>query len=310
MTAAPLFSVVVPAHNRPRLLREALESVMDQRHRDFEVIVVDDGSTDETAATAMSFGDRLRLLQQPNRGPGAARNHGAAHARGRYLAFLDSDDLWLPWSLGVYARVIDTHGAPAFIAGRPKTFREPAELQAVEEELLSVIAFADYFRSADQWRWWGATSFVIRADAFRAAGGFTDKPINGEDADLALRLGEAPGFVQILTPITFAYREHDGMTTRLSRRTFDGVCHAVTAERDRNYPGGEARLQERRRILMRHARPVILDGVTANYWREAWQLYRTTFAWNRRLGHWRFLAGVPLRLLAARLGWTAGRQSR
>jgi hypothetical protein len=54
---------------------------------------------------------------------------------------------------------------------------------------------------------------------------------------------------------------------------------------------------------MRHARPVIIDGIKSDYWRDAWRLYVTTFPWNARVGHWRFLAGVPLMLVAARLGW-------
>jgi glycosyltransferase involved in cell wall biosynthesis len=66
----------------------------------------------------------------------------------------------------------------------------------------------DYLASGDRWRWWGASSFIIRRDAFLAVGGFTDKCLNGEDADLALRLRVAGKFVQIATPVTFAYREH------------------------------------------------------------------------------------------------------
>jgi glycosyltransferase involved in cell wall biosynthesis len=276
---------------------------MAQTFHDFELIVVDDGSTDDTSETVRRFGGPVRFLQQANLGPGAARNFGADHAAGRYLAFLDSDDLWFPWTLDAYARVIAQHHSPAFIAGKPRVFNSTSELKSVHQEPLSVAVFGDYFRSGDQWRWWGATSFVIRADAFGAAGGFTNEPINGEDADLALRLGDTPGFVQITAPITFGYRQHDSMATHLSRRTFDGVRHAVAAERDRRYPGGDARSHERWRILMRHARPVILDGIKSDYWRDAWRLYVTTFPWNARVGHWRFLAGVPLMLVAARLGW-------
>jgi GT2 family glycosyltransferase len=194
MTNTPLFSVIVPAYNRSQLLREALASVMAQTFHDFELIVVDDGSTDDTSETVRRFGGPVRFLQQANLGPGAARNFGADHAAGRYLAFLDSDDLWFPWTLDAYARVIAQHHSPAFIAGKPRVFNSTSELKSVHQEPLSVAVFGDYFRSGDQWRWWGATSFVIRADAFGAAGGFTNEPINGEDADLALRLGDTPGF--------------------------------------------------------------------------------------------------------------------
>jgi hypothetical protein len=91
----------MPTFNRWPLLGEAIESVFAQTFSDFELIVVDDGSTDRTGAELIRFGSRLRLLTQPNRGVSAARNLAVRHARGRYLAFLDSDDLWLPRKLAL-----------------------------------------------------------------------------------------------------------------------------------------------------------------------------------------------------------------
>src|ERR1700751_565412 len=98
----PSFSIIIPTFNRAGLLQQALESVAQQTFRDFETLVVDDGSTDVTPQVAASFG--ARLLRQENRGPGAARNLGIQHARGNYIAFLDSDDQWLPWTLETYHR--------------------------------------------------------------------------------------------------------------------------------------------------------------------------------------------------------------
>ena len=101
-----LFSVVIPTYNRLPLLKEALDSVWRQTLTNYEVIVVDDGSTDGTARFARSMGQSIKLLEQTNRGPGAARNLGLEHARGQYVAFLDSDDLWFPWTLDIYAQCI------------------------------------------------------------------------------------------------------------------------------------------------------------------------------------------------------------
>jgi glycosyltransferase involved in cell wall biosynthesis len=95
----PLVSVIIPTHNRAALLAEALASVTAQTFRDFEIVVVDDGSTDKTLAT-LGRCDSLRVLRHPaRRGVAAARNLGIAAARGAWLAFLDSDDLWLPEKL-------------------------------------------------------------------------------------------------------------------------------------------------------------------------------------------------------------------
>ena len=293
-----LFSVIVPTYNRAELLRVALASIVQQRFSDYEIIVVDDGSSDGTDEVIETFGDRVRSITQDNRGPGAARNLGASQACGRYLAFLDSDDLWFPWTLDVYAAVV-IDGEPAFVAGKPFQFRNVDQLGAVTEEGVAFRKFDDYFASGDEWRWWGASSFVIRSDAFKSAGGFAAEWINGEDADLALRLGNAKGFVQVIAPFTFAYREHDANASSHGPRTLAGLQHAVRSELNQKYPGGADRAAERRRILTRHARPIILDCLESGARREAWQLYRQTFSWNAQSGHWRFLAGFPLLSVAS-----------
>lgn len=105
----PTFSVVVPAFNAERTIRATLQSVLDQTRSDFEVIVVDDGSTDRTTGRVMELaGDgRVRLVQQANAGVAAARNAGIGVARGRYVSFLDSDDLWLPRYLEMMGGALD-----------------------------------------------------------------------------------------------------------------------------------------------------------------------------------------------------------
>ncbi|MCI0423565.1 MAG: glycosyltransferase, partial [Acidobacteria bacterium] len=102
----PLLSVVIPTWNRDRLVCEAVESALSQRIGQVEVIVVDDGSTDDTAnMLTRNFGSRIYLLRLPSRrGVGAARNAGVRLASGELLAFLDSDDLWLPGKLDAELR--------------------------------------------------------------------------------------------------------------------------------------------------------------------------------------------------------------
>lgn len=92
--------MVIPAFNRKEFLKEAIESVLNQTYKDLEVIVVDDGSEDETGEFIATLGDkRVKYIWQPNRGPAAARNRGVTVAEGKFLAFLDSDDLWTPAKL-------------------------------------------------------------------------------------------------------------------------------------------------------------------------------------------------------------------
>ncbi len=106
--ATPLFSVVIPVYNRAAVLGAALASIRAQSCSDFEVIVVDDGSADDPAAVVESFADpRMRNVRQDNRGAAAARNRGIDLARGRFVAFLDSDDLFLPDHLRTMAGLLD-----------------------------------------------------------------------------------------------------------------------------------------------------------------------------------------------------------
>ena len=106
MSRGPRFSVVIPTHNRLDFLKQALSSVWTQTFTDYEVVVVDDGSTDGTRDWLAAQGKRIRAIRQPNRGPGAARNFGAREAQGNYVALLDSDDLWFPWTLDVFSWAI------------------------------------------------------------------------------------------------------------------------------------------------------------------------------------------------------------
>ncbi|MBM4288286.1 MAG: glycosyltransferase family 2 protein [Deltaproteobacteria bacterium] len=97
MSRDPALSVIIPTFNRAALVREAIDSVLAQTCHDFELIVVDDGSWDQTAAVVAAYGSKIRLIRHTQRrGVSAARNIGADRARGEWLAFLDSDDLWLP----------------------------------------------------------------------------------------------------------------------------------------------------------------------------------------------------------------------
>ncbi|MCC7418343.1 MAG: glycosyltransferase [Acidobacteria bacterium] len=98
-SSPPRVSVVIPNYNCGRFIADAIGSVLAQTMDDLEVIVVDDGSTDGSAAALRPFGDRVRLFEQPNRGVSTARNRGIGESRGEFVAFLDADDLWHPEKL-------------------------------------------------------------------------------------------------------------------------------------------------------------------------------------------------------------------
>lgn len=108
MTPAPFYSVIIPVYNRAHLLRAALDSVLAQTEQDFEIVVVDDGSIDDPGGVVEAVGDpRIRFLRQCNRGSSHARNTGIDIARGQFLAFLDSDDEFLPGHLATMRGIVE-----------------------------------------------------------------------------------------------------------------------------------------------------------------------------------------------------------
>jgi glycosyltransferase involved in cell wall biosynthesis len=102
-------SVIIPVYNRPVFVQEAIQSVLDQTYSNVEIIVVNDGSTDNTPFVLQSFGDQIRLIHQENKGVSAARNTGIKHSNSKWIAFLDSDDIWLPDKLRLQMKFFEDH---------------------------------------------------------------------------------------------------------------------------------------------------------------------------------------------------------
>ena len=311
MISMPLFSLLIPTFNRERLIGATLESVLAQSCEDWELILVDDGSTDGTLekveAYRARFGERLRVLQQVNSGPGAARNRGIEAARGRYIAFLDSDDLWFPWTLNFYAQIIEQQNSPAFIAGAPLIFENQAQWDAAVEhpraapdltvaQTTRLEAFADYLASGDVWRWFSVSSFVMRRDLVGDKR-FSADQINGEDIDFTLQMGVEPGFVDVQSPPTFGYRRHPESAMANRERTVKGMENLIEKERRGLYPGGVARRRERLEILSRHLRPACLDFLQKGTRAAAWRCYSRTLSWHLLLKRHKFLLGFVLQSL-------------
>lgn len=125
MSDAPLVSAIIIFHNEERFLAQAVESVLDQSHGDWELLLIDDGSTDRSTAIAREFAlrdpRRIRYFEHAghaNRGMSAARNMGLDHARGRYIGFLDADDVWLPEKLREQIAVLDANRQAQMVYGR------------------------------------------------------------------------------------------------------------------------------------------------------------------------------------------------
>jgi glycosyltransferase involved in cell wall biosynthesis len=232
VTADPLVSAIIPAYNRAGYLAHAVQSALDQNlpsDARTEVIVVDDESTDNTPEVAASFGDRITYLRQPNRREGAARNAGAARARGRFLAFLDSDDYWLPGKLAGDVARFSRSDRPALVYSRGRNV--DAQDRTLGVRILATPE-GDVFWSLAREAFMPMSSVAVRADAFRACGGFVeDRDLSGTaDWELWMRLAARwpVGFVdQTATCIRVHDRNMSADSGYMERAMLAGVRHAL-----------------------------------------------------------------------------------
>jgi glycosyltransferase involved in cell wall biosynthesis len=285
----PLFSVIIPVLNRANLIGEALESVFAQDFTDYEIVVVDDGSTDDTVDVLKRSESRLMICQSHGAGPGIARNLGAKTARGKYLAFLDSDDLWFPWTLAAYARVLAVDPDATFIAG------SGVQLGCVPDFDWSDFKATSYeclFATGDIVVPTPAVAFS--RSRFVQLGGFRNLLVC-EDMDLWLRAGCLGGFVRVVNPPLFAQREHVAQVTKGLDRSLNGLRFVMNEELAGTYAGGQRFSRVRARRIARAARSLSLRCLAAGHSRDAWSLYCAALWMNLRLHRWRYLLGFPSR---------------
>lgn len=208
----PAVSVVIATYNRARYLPETIESVLRQRFRDFELIVVDDGSTDNTRRLLESYGGAIRFIYQDNRGPSAARNLGIRHARGRWISIQDSDDLCAPEHLEYLVAAVERHPNCGMI------FANGAYLEGPEHNRGTIIpkeksrrlgqkgvSLADLFDKSIV----RLQASLISRECLQAIGGLDENLRICMDLDLSFRLFMRYP-VAYLDRVVFLYRKHAG----------------------------------------------------------------------------------------------------
>jgi len=221
---SPRFSVVMANFNNGPYIRQAIESVRAQTWRDYELIVVDDGSTDNSrdiiAELAPAFGERLRCLYQDNQGPARAQNAGIAVAEGQFLTFLDSDDVWQANRLSRHADVLDRHPSVGFccsdffiVYGDETTDRR--FLKWVPRKGFpydAVISSTQAFRLLLGVNFVGTGAATVRRTDVQALGGFDSRYRQAEDYDLWLRVAMHTD-VYVIPEVLHSYRcDGNGLT--------------------------------------------------------------------------------------------------
>ena len=205
-----LVSVVIPTYNYAHFLIGAVESALAQTYPDREVIVVDDGSTDDTRDRLAPFDGRIRYIHQENRGLSAARNAGIRAARGPLIAFLDSDDLWHPEKLAVQARYIERHPGVALLASDHLDMHT-SEIDRVDwprvDGTRAIAAHAVSFDELVVGSRFGACGVVARRWCFDEVGLFDETLRSAEDVDMWIRIASRFPVAKLEFPFWF-YRHH------------------------------------------------------------------------------------------------------
>jgi glycosyltransferase involved in cell wall biosynthesis len=212
----PTVSVIIPTFNRAALVMRAVESVLAQTLPPDEVIVIDDGSSDDTRDTLARFGNRIRYIFQENQGVSAARNRGIEAATGSYIAFLDSDDEWLPHKLERQVAHLESHLEIDFVTCRDST----------DDGQLKTETYRDPRQQFRQFLirpfYSNPSRYLVRRECFEKFGLFDPRFPPAEDLEMWLRLLKAGCRFDILSEPLMIYHLTPGALSGDPRRAFHG----------------------------------------------------------------------------------------
>jgi glycosyltransferase involved in cell wall biosynthesis len=222
--------VIVPVYNRPKFVREAIDSALAQDcPGGHEVVVVDDGSTDDTPRVLASYGDRIRVVRQGNAGPAIARNHGFKEARGELLALLDSDDVWLPGKLAAQVAVLDRHPDACLVHSDVEEFFETGKGHARRRwTRRPPVLGGKVLRSLLRRNFVHTMTVVLRRTVIERSGDFHAAYPPCEDWDLWLRLAEHWPFAADPHP-RVRVRVHEGGISSDPIVVYTQGCKALAA---------------------------------------------------------------------------------
>ena len=215
-------SVIIPVFNGEKHIAEAIDSVLCQDYSPLEILVIDDGSTDNTIEIVESYGHKVRLIKQSNRGSAAARNNGIRNARGEYIAFLDSDDVWWPHKIRyqmdslarsdctmAYSSFIRWNADKAGVYPSPEVeFAKEANPNASNGERVTGYPYPELLLDCIVW----TSTVIVKKEDLEKAGLFDESLRKGQDYDLWLRLSRNVKMLALRQP-TALYRIHPGNIT-------------------------------------------------------------------------------------------------
>lgn len=209
----PTVSVVIPAHNAADCLGQAIDSVLAQTYADLEIVVVDDGSTDETVCVAESYGQPVLCLRQQRHGVATARNRGIRASSGRYVAFLDADDLWRPEKLEVQLPYLELDPATGLVCSDWALERGGVSVTSSAFSKRAAVASGYLFRRVVRDSFLLTSTVIVRRSCLDEAGYFDESFPTSEDMDLWLRLSYRHPIAVAPVPLTIKREGGGGLSS-------------------------------------------------------------------------------------------------
>jgi len=227
----PLVSVIIPCYNAALTLAETVTSVLEQTYKNVEIIIVDDGSTDNSRDVAVSFGSRVTYIPKENGGPAGARNLGIRRSRGELIAFLDADDLWLPEKLSKQINFLHAHPDTALLcsAVNRKYENGSTEIKSCSDLPDSRISFVRLWQDNPI----TTSTVVCHREVFTAVGNFDEnKTIQSvEDYDLWLRIAGTFTVRFLDEPLAVYNVSNQGLNRSNLERTFTALLYTYEKQR-------------------------------------------------------------------------------
>jgi glycosyltransferase involved in cell wall biosynthesis len=218
-----LATVIVPVYNSERYLEDTLKSIFNQDYQPIEVIVVDDGSTDSSAKIAKSF-KNIRYIYQANQGPSAARNTGITISQGEFIAFLDSDDMWMPEKLSLQINYLLNHPDVGFVVAHRRML--------IEQGIKRPLWYKEHIFQKDS-VCFGASAMLAWRNTFKEVGPYNPSYRFGENAEWLTRAKDAGVRYSILPETLLISRVHDKNLTHHLNEMRPNILRALKASIDR-----------------------------------------------------------------------------
>ena len=216
-----MFSVIIPYYNKTKYIERCIDSIVNQTFKDFEIIIVDDGSTDNGCELIKAkYGNSITIISQINQGVSAARNNGISVAKHNYIAFLDADDCWHKQFLEKVKAVIDAEKGIKIIGTHYS--RNKAFLTS-DSGALEYFKFGNYFKSALRNTYFSSSSTIVTADFFLKHNGFNTNFKKGEDVDLWIRAVHSGGNAFYIKNTLVYYSDEDENQATNSKGNFQNT---------------------------------------------------------------------------------------